>query len=87
MPPRRNVSLVVVILAVNFVFELPKTGVPTFRWGDTAAAQAIGGRNHSIADLLLLVLRVGPHLNLHAGARALIISIVQKKGSTQWVSQ
>jgi len=33
------------------------TEVPTLRWGDTAAAHAIGGRNHSILKgLLFLVL-------------------------------
>jgi len=69
LPPRRNVSLIVAILAVTFSLRAAETGVPNFRWGDTAAAHAIGGRNHFSADLLFLVLRVEPHLIVWVHAR------------------
>ena len=35
--PRRNVSLIVAILAVAFILELPKPDVPNFRWGVPSA--------------------------------------------------
>ncbi len=35
--PRRNVSLIVAILAVTFILELPKPDVPNYRWGAPSA--------------------------------------------------
>ena len=48
-------------------------GVPNFRLGDTAAANAIGRHYHFSTDLLSLVLRVEPHL-IYVHARASVNS-------------